>query len=176
MMHPVFRRRGLLGALGSLGTAGCGFRPVYAVRDLGGSQRAADGLAATEVTRIPERAGQLLRGALQERFERFGAGVTPRYALRADILITDDANGVAADSSVTRIRVIGNTNYTVVALGTQRTLTSGTARAVDGYDVLNQQYFASDLAGETVVRRLAEALADQVALQLATYFDAHGAG
>ncbi len=55
----------------------------------------------------------------------------------------------------------------------RRTLTSGSARAVDGYDVINQQFFAGDLENEQVVRRLAEAVADQVMLQLADYFDAH---
>jgi LPS-assembly lipoprotein len=41
---------------------------------------------------------------------------------------------------------------------------------VDGYNLINAQYFASDLENEVVQRRLANALADQITMQLAVYF------
>lgn len=175
MSHGDVSRRKVLLASGSglvsmLG--GCGFRPVYGTRGLGGTAAAQDGLAATSVDIIPERAGQLLRQALQERFERFGAGVERRYSLQASFRISDDPIAIQQDSSVTRIRVVGFADYTLRSLdASRRTLTSGSARAVDGYDVINQQFFAGDLENEQVVRRVAEATADQVALQLANYFD-----
>ncbi len=154
---------------------GCGFQPVYAPRGGAVTSRAQDGLAAISVDIIPERAGQLLRQALQERFERFGSGVERRYSLRASFGVNEDAIGVQQDSTVTRIRAIGYAQYTLFSLdAVRRTLTSGSARAVDGYDVINQQFFAADLQNEQIVRRLAEITADQVTLQLANYFNSHG--
>jgi hypothetical protein len=50
-------------------------------------------------------------------------------------------------------------------------LTTGSAREVDGYNIFNNQYFASDLESDAVQRRIVEALADQIALQLAVYFN-----
>jgi LPS-assembly lipoprotein len=55
-------------------------------------------------------------------------------------------------------------------------LTSGTARAVDGYNVIDQQYFASDLESEAVQRRMVEAIAEQITLQVAMYFRQHQGG
>lgn len=159
----------LLAALG-----GCGFSPVYARREAGAAAPAREGLAAISVAIIPERSGQLLRQALQERFERFGAAVERRYVLQASLRINDDAIAIQQDSAVTRIRVVGYVDYTLRSLDAARTtLTSGAARVLDGYNAINQQFFEGDLQNELVVRRIAEAAADQVALQLANFFDAH---
>ena len=46
---------------------------------------------------------------------------------------------------------------------------------MDGLNVLDEQLFASDLEGEAVQGRMAEALADQITLQLAAYFNKHAA-
>jgi hypothetical protein len=50
-------------------------------------------------------------------------------------------------------------------------LLSGTARSVDAFNVLDQQYFAADLSNEMVQKRIAEAVADQITLQLVAYFN-----
>jgi hypothetical protein len=41
---------------------------------------------------------------------------------------------------------------------------------VDAYNIFDTQYFAADLENDAVQRRLATALAEQITLQLATYF------
>ena len=48
-------------------------------------------------------------------------------------------------------------------------LTAGTSRILDGYNINNQEYFAADLEAEAAVKRIAESLADQVVIQVATY-------
>ena len=59
--------------------------------------------------------------------------------------------------------MIGNANWTLIAQDPARTrLTSGSAKAVDGLNIFDAQYFAADLENEAVQRRLAEALADQI--------------
>jgi hypothetical protein len=41
---------------------------------------------------------------------------------------------------------------------------------MDAINIFDQQYFAADLDNEQVQRRLASALADQIAMQLAVFF------
>jgi len=53
---------------------------------------------------------------------------------------------------------------------TRTALTSGSGHQVDAVNLLDQQYFAVDLENEAIQRRLANALAQQVANQLAIYF------
>ena len=67
--------------------------------------------------------------------------------------------------------MIGTVTWNLVAQDPGRTrLTSGSAKSVDAINIFDAQYFAADLENETAQRRLAEALADQITLQLATFF------
>ena len=79
---------------------------------------------------------------------------------------------IQPDTNTTRIRMIGTANWTLVAQDPGRTqIAHGFAKAVDGdQHASTQQYFAADLENEAMQRRLAEALADQITLQLATFF------
>ena len=150
---------------------GCGFRPVYAPAAGGGSPAQAE-LAAITVGPIPERVGQLLRLALQERFERGGTAIARRYDLNVSYTLASEAIGIQPDTSTTRVRMVGTANWTLTAQDpTRSTVTSGTARSVDGYNIFNQQMFAAQLESEQVSGRIAEALADQIFLQLGTFFN-----
>jgi LPS-assembly lipoprotein len=171
-MSNLLPRRNVL-VLGGIGTllAGCGFRPVYMPTASGKPGVAERELAAVEVGIIGERPGQLLRQALQERFASDGAGLH-RYTLSADFRIAGEALGILTDNSVTRIRLSGTVNWVLRTRDTARAqLTSGSARTLDGFNVFAEQNFATTLENEAVQRRMAEALADQVALQLATWFN-----
>jgi LPS-assembly lipoprotein len=151
---------------------GCGFRPLYASGSAGEAGPAAEGLAETRVNPIPERSGQLLRLALQERFERSGLAMAQRYDLSVDFNIASAAIGIQPDSSNSRMRFVGTATYRLTAQDpSRRLLTSGTARSVDGLDVFDQQLFAMDLESEVIQQRIAEAVADEITRQLAIYFD-----
>ena len=70
------------------------------------------------------------------------------------------------------MRLTGSVNWVLRARDTGRAvLTSGSARTLDGFNLFSEQYFGATLENEAVQRRMAEALADQVALQLATWFN-----
>lgn len=164
-------RRGFLSLLLAATLPACGFSPVYASRGNGETGPAEAGLAAIAVGPLPERSGQLLRQALQARFDRGANGIQRRYDLAVAFALGADAIGIQQDNSVTRIRYVGSALWSLTAQDTQRsTLTSGSARAVDGYNIIDQQFFASDLESDVVQRRLANAIADQITIQLATYF------
>jgi LPS-assembly lipoprotein len=153
----------------------CGFHPMYAHGST--TEGPAEiGLAEINVPVMPERTGQLLRQALQARFERGGSGLGRRYDLIANYSIGSNVVGIQQDTSATRIRYIGSSSWSLIAEDTQRTtLASGTARTVDGMNIFVDQYFTSDLESEAIARRMAEALADQIALQLGVYFNREAA-
>ena len=164
-------RRVLLSLLLAGSLPGCGFSPVYGSRGDGEAGPAEAGLAAITVGPLPERGGQLLRQALQARFDRGAAGIQRRYDLAVAFALGADVIGIQQDNSVTRVRLIGSALWSLTAQDPQRsTLTSGSARAVDGYNIIDQQFFASDLESDMVQRRLAMALAEQITVQLAAFF------
>lgn len=169
-MRDLPRRRLLL--LGVAGTvAGCGFQPVYMPTASGRPGPAERNLAAIKVNLIPERPGQLLRQALQERLGSDSGDVPVRYSLAVNFSISGEGIGIEPDNAATRLRLIGTAHWTLTAQAPpQAQITSGSARVMDGFNVLDQQYFAADLDNEAVQRRMASALADQIALQLAVFF------
>jgi LPS-assembly lipoprotein len=153
---------------------GCGFRPAYMPTASGEAGVAQREMAAVFVDTIPERSGQLLRQALQERFERTGPGVQRRYSLNVSYGIGGEGIAILPDTSVTRIRLTGNADWYLVAQDPAKTrLATGHARAIDGFNILNQQYFFSDLSNEAAQRRIAEVVADQIAIQVAAWFRGH---
>lgn len=83
------RRRALVqGAALLLG--GCGWRPLYMPAGSRGDVASAE-LAAVWVPVMLERAGMLMRQALQTRLEGSGSGVPKRYELNTGPAITVDS-------------------------------------------------------------------------------------
>lgn len=164
-------RRGLLALSPGGLLAGCGFQPVYIPTASGNAGVAQRELAAIHVDIIPDRPGQLLRQALQDRLAMGSSGVASRYNLRVGFGISGEGIAIQQNDTATRVRMIGSATWTLVAQDPGRTtVTSGSARTVDGLNIIDEQYFAADLENEVVQRRLADALADQITLQLAVFF------
>lgn len=150
--------------------AGCGFQPVYMPTASGKAGPAQRELASVYVGIIPDRPGQLLRQALQRRFGD-DSGAASAYDLRVSFSISGEGIAVETNNIATRIRMIGNANWTLLARdATRSTLTAGAARSVDGVNIFNEQYFAADLETEAVQQRIAENLAQQITTQLAIWF------
>lgn len=153
---------------------GCGFEPLYASRADGTPSVAQSDLAAVSIGLISDRQGQLLRQALQDRFERQGAGVAHRYDLSVAFSIAQEGLGVQPDTSTTYMRVTGIASWTLRAQDPKHTtLSNGTAKALDSYNIINNMFFAAELEYEMIQRRLADTLADQITLQLSRYFKLH---
>ena len=165
-------RRQWLALAGGGTLAGCGFQPVYMPTASGSAGVAQRELAAIQVGIIPDRPGQLLRQALQERLEMAGnGGAARRYDLAVGFAISGEGLAIQRDSSTTRIRTIGSATWALTAQDPGRTrLSTGSARAIDGFNSPDVQYFAADLENEVRQKRLADALADQITMQLAAYF------
>lgn len=167
-------RRSLLCTAAALALAGCGFQPVYMPTATGKPGPAARGLASVEVDLIPGRPGQLLRQSLQRELGSDAGAVAPRYALAVSFGISAEGIALLPDTTASRIRMIGHADWRLSALSPTRSqVNNGSAQAIDALNVLNSQYFATDLVAETVQHRLADRLAREIAMQLAVWFRSH---
>src|SRR3984885_2769697 len=79
--NSVMTRRLMLALTASATLSGCGFQPVYMPTASGKAGVAQRELAAIQVDQIPDRPGQLLRQALQDRLEGAGVEVARHYDL-----------------------------------------------------------------------------------------------
>lgn len=157
--------------IASLATlAGCGFQPVYMRTASGKPGPAQRELETVFVRIIPDRPGQLLRQALQERFGS-DDGTPAAYDLAVTFAVFGEGIGITTNDLATRIRLTGTATYTLTSHDGKNTpLTTGSARAVDGVNIFDSQYFAADLETEAKQQDLAEKCADQITNQLATWF------
>ena len=168
MRSLVSRRWFSLGSIVAL--SGCGFQPVYMPTASGNRGPAQRELATINVPVIPERPGQIIRQALQERFGN-DSGTLPKYDLLVTFGVSGEGVGVETNNIATRIRLVGNATYSLRARDPKRTeLTSGAARAMDGVNIFGSQYFAADQEIEAEQKRIAENLATQITTQLAIWF------
>ena len=155
-----------------LSLAGCGFHPLYGAAD----QAAIAHLPDIFVQPIPERSGQELRLALQQRLAGSSAAQPQGYTLSVSFSVSGESVGIHGDNTAERNRVVGRAHWTLASVSPAPvTLTSGDASSVDGYNIINEQFFAATIAGDTTQQRLADNLADTVAEQLATWFKTHQA-
>jgi LPS-assembly lipoprotein len=167
----ITRRRFLVAAgfAAAALTAGCGFHPIYA---RGGAARGA--LPAIYVNLLVNRGGQMLRQALQQRLEGTDDAVAKRFTLTVAYGEAVQIVNVQQDNSVSRIRNVGTATWSLFPVGNPTNkLANGTVRSVDGYNIVDEQFFYQNLSEEAVERRLADALADQIVLGLSVYFDKH---
>lgn len=155
------------------GLGGCGFRPLYGRFGVTGGAVGPE-LASIYVKVMAERQGQLLRQALQQRLAGSDDSGTKLYELSGGLTIAAEAIGIQQDTSSTRTRLNASASWTLRKLDlANTTVTSGAARANDGININNQEYFAADLETSSAYRRLADTVADQIAQDLAIYFRTH---
>jgi LPS-assembly lipoprotein len=152
--------------------AGCGFRPMHARRGSEADTQVAASLAAVKVGLITERQGQLMRRRLEEGLAPAGRGaVTAKYELRVGIGYSTDVQGFRRDGTASRIRFIATASWFLFDLGPPpREITRGTERSLDAYDIPENQFFAADVARDTMERQLIEQLAQQIVNSLAMHF------
>ena len=116
---------GLASALG-----GCGFQPIYMPTASGKAGVAQRDLSSVYVNIIPDRPGQLLRQALQERFGN-DSGTKSDYDLSVTFSIAGEGIAVEANNIATRMRLIGNASWTLQAHDPKRTRADGRRCQVD---------------------------------------------
>jgi LPS-assembly lipoprotein len=164
-------RRGFLGLGLAAALSGCGFQPVYMPTASGKPGVAQREMAAIFVNLIPDRPGQELRQALQERLERGATGVAQLYDLTVSYGVGGEGIAIQSDNTATYVRLVARATWYLTAQTPAKTvLTTGSARAMDNFNILDEQYFAADQENDFADARLARAVADQITLQIAAYF------
>ena len=168
------RRALLRGAAGllALGAAGCGFRPIHGGGAAAGSDAdVAAEMAATRIALIPDRFGQYMRRALQQRLgQGSGEAVAARWELLVGPSLAGEATGIQRDGAATRVRTIATANWTLLRLTPRETVANGFERTLDAYNLPGVQFFAADASRDAMERRLAEQLAEEVVLRVAMQF------
>jgi LPS-assembly lipoprotein len=155
--------------LALLGLAGCGFEPLYG-RGGGGGDPGSD-LAGVYVNNIVGRYGQQVRENLQQRLDLPVSGAAAIYTLDVSPGQSSEGLAIQPDNSSTYTRIVGTANWTLRTVGVPpRVLATGSARTVDGYNNIDEQYFQSTISNETAQGRIAANLADAIALQVAAWF------
>lgn len=152
--------------------AGCGFRPMYGQGSGPEDAKVAASLAAVKVGLITERQGQLLRRRLEQGLAPKGrAGVPPKYDLRVGLAYGFELQGFRRDGFPSRVRFNATANWFLFDLGAPpKEIARGTERASDAYDIPENQFFAADVARDTMERQLIEQLAQQILERLAIHF------
>jgi LPS-assembly lipoprotein len=134
--------------------------------------RVAASLAAVKVGLITERQGQLLRRRLEQGLAPKGReGVRPQYDLRVGLAYGFELQGYRRDGFPSRVRFNATANWFLFDVASPpREITRGTERAFDAYDIPDNQFFAADVARDTMERQLIEQLAQQILERLAMHF------
>lgn len=151
----------------ALALGGCNLQPVYA----GGSASApATLLADIGIAPIPERAGFMVRQALEEQLGR--TVVAPRF--RLEVVLDDQitAFGLRGDSSAARERRTLRARFRLVDARSNQVLVDDTAAADAGIDRVSSN-FAVVAAENAALERLSIDIARQITARLARYARAH---
>ena len=158
-------------ALALLALSGCGFSPLYAGPQ---GKQASAALETVQVQNIPDRPGQVLHQALQEDFYRNGQPIQALYLLSVNYSINQTNEGIQEDSSASRTRFDAVANWRLSPIGApSQTLTSGRATARNALNIIDQQYFATNLETQTIDQQLANEISAQITTQLAAWFRLH---
>jgi LPS-assembly lipoprotein len=152
---------------------GCGFTPLYGDGGAVGSSVSAQ-LEQVRVETIVDRTGQMLHDTLQDDMQREGAPATQLYSLNVTYEIDQDSIGIQSDTSSTRTRFVATADWTLSPIGDPgTTLAKGHASTEDAENIIDNQYFDTELEENTVNQQLADQIAGQITGQVAVYFKTH---
>ena len=148
-----------LAALMLLGA--CGLRPVYSG---GVNSLAARTLSEIAVAPIPDRAGFLVRQAVQARLGDPAASARFKLVIELDDGI--EGFGIRGDDSITRERRTLRARYRLISSDGSRIYLDATARSDAGIDVVRSSDYAVVAAETSALERLSIELAQQIAARV----------
>ena len=145
--------------------AGCGFQPMYARSNNGDALKTA--MAAVDVGIIEDRQGQMLRNALERRFEQ-GAGntVQKRYRLTVKMTEVKTESGFRKDATSTRESVTLTTTSKLESGG--KVVWTRQHSAMTGYNI-TADHFTVEMAYRNARERTIEQLSDQISEAVAVF-------
>jgi LPS-assembly lipoprotein len=164
--------RNLIGLAGTVvviaGLAGCGFQPLYASKGASGSDTVAH-LAAIRIGPIPDRTGQRLRNALQDKLTPRGKVGTALYRLevslkesRSDLVILQDATSTFAKMRITA-------KYVLNDMGSGKPLSRGTSESTTIFNIVESEFANLNAQSDARARAVNE-IGDDIQLRLGLFF------
>ncbi len=146
----------------------CGFRPLYTPH-----QGRSDIAYPIKIATISNREGQILRNYLIDLLTPEGTPPHPRYVL--EIILTDTirSTGVRKDETTTRSEAILSAALTLKDAKTNAVVYRHTAKAINSFSLLTQNYYADLVAEEYAKKEATRLLAEKIMLLLTTYIDTH---
>ena len=157
----------LLIVASALPLGGCGFRPLYGDR---GTESTVNKLADVDVSAPENEIGRLLKYGLLDRITETGyapANATYKVVLSPTAYTEDVA--VQQNAAVTRANFVLVVPFTLVGAD-GKTLFRSVARSRSSYNRVESE-FANLTAAKDAHKRTAEAVADDIKLQLSVFFD-----
>jgi len=168
-------RRGFLRLAGGLAITSvlpalgaCGFRPVYGTGDDGLNGRA--NLEKVEIGVIPDRAGQLLRNHLIDRFYHGGYPTDAPYRLDVSLKQNTDSAALRSDQTNEQLTISSSAAFTLVEKKTGRVILRDSALSRTTTSGLRQQYAyvaGIQAAGERTLIEIADEITMRTAVALA---------
>lgn len=154
--------------IGGMIVTACGFSPVYGTRSGANGQSTSDSeLAATSITIIEDREGQVLHNLLLDRFNPNGRPRAARNSFTVELSISSQDLGTQIDATTTRSRL------TVQAVGILKANGQSVrfeSRAVASFSTSESDY-AALVARQDATDRSLQVIADDLRLQVITYFE-----
>lgn len=152
-------RRRLIAALAVLpALAACGFTPLY-----GENGPASRMIGRVAVAPLEGRFGFIMRQRLETRL---GPAQAPVAELAVRPVLSSEGRAIRSDNTITRVNVAGRAAFTLTRLDGSGVVLSDEVRSFTAYSTTASP-FATEVAGEDAVRRLAIALSDKIVLRLA---------
>jgi len=159
-------------------TAAC-FQPVYGERSITGGSAVREAMATVDVAQIDAPKGTpLSRMAVETRnqlvFDLTGGGGSGTPTYRLVIRLIPSKNTIVIDpiTQRTEFDVFSlDASYTMVEIGTGKTVLTGSATSRATYNVPGQeQRFMRARGGRAAENEAAASIADQIRTRLASYF------
>jgi LPS-assembly lipoprotein len=149
-------------ALVALPLAGCGFTPLYATPGV------SPALAHVEVVTPDGRLGHLLGEDLRDDLA-VDRGSEPRYRLALAVDEQRYARGLSTEEVATWYELSVRVSYSLIDLGSGRTLTAGVTPVHVSYNAVNDPY-AGIVAQQDGQKRAAAEAAQRIRIELAAWF------
>jgi len=136
-------------------------------------------LAAVDVARIPDRPGQELRNALNDRLNPARLSEPSRFNLNIELKQTVRQLAIDRAGLATRGNLTMTARYSLTDVTTGRVVFASSARSFVGYDILAGQstsYFSTLTSTQDARTRAVDQLANQIRARLGAFFDTHPGG
>lgn len=147
-------------------TVACDFRPIFVANTPAHTE-----MAEVKIALIADRTGQLLRNELLDRLTPTGIANKPRYLLSVQLTERKQNLAIRRDLTATRANLTLTAQFKLTANRTDELLLEGRSRSLNSYNISTYD-FATLSAENDARRRAARAVAEDIAIQLAIYFDA----